>query len=130
MRIALLFLSLLFSLTACDSGVDESANVGGTWTGTVTIGTDLTATLVLQQTGSTVTGTASINDIADVATLRGDIDGDRFTWTAQVASGCIVLDGTTDVNDAGAALNGTVEVDASSCPQPTIVRGPIMLTRR
>lgn len=127
--LAPLTLVLFLAMSGCDSSAPEPAQVSGTWTGTVTLGANTTATLVLQQTGSVVTGTASVNGVADVATLRGDLDGTRFTWTAQAAGGCLVLNGTTDVQASGATLDGDVEVNGSNCPQPTIVRGPIILTR-
>lgn len=123
-------LALLFTLAGCDSGPTEPVNISGSWTGSVTVNSvEATATLSLRQTGSTVTGTVDVNGFADAATLTGEIDGSRFTWTAQAAS-CILVEGITDVTGSNASIEGTVTFNGNACPQPTIVRGPLILTRR
>lgn len=79
-----------------------AADVSGKWTGTLTPeeGDPSQGTLILKQTGDTVTGTGGPADGEQMAISNGKIDGDRVTFDIQHPNGMtlkmsLVLSGDT-----------------------------------
>jgi hypothetical protein len=119
----ILSLILLCSLMGCgssssNSGSSQNLNLSGDWqiTGHSTLFdfTD-TGSAVLQQSGSSVTGTVTLSGTpcASTATVSGSVSGTALTF--QVMEGTQPVNFTGTVNAAGTSMSGNYTAPSGGC---------------
>ena len=127
LRFALL-LALLAGTSGCDLTASDTPDLAGSWVGSALLPNGFTASATLSQAGATVGGTLRISGVFAPTDLSGDIDDlGRLSWTLQ--SGCERWSGTLSIDEAEDRMEGSINLDAGSCPDTRGASGTLRLER-
>lgn len=133
MRVRLLaLLALLLVLPVgtpgCDLTASDTSDVTGSWTGSALLPNGFAASADLSQSGTTVGGTLRISGVFAATDLSGDIDDlGRLSWTLQ--SGYERWSGILSIDEAEDRMEGSINLDAGSCPDTRGASGTLRLAR-
>ena len=118
---------LAFFASACSTG-PERLDLSGTWQGTTLLPSALSTTVSIVSSGSTFTGSITIEGLLD-APFVGTVNETTRVVTWNVVSGCEQWSGTLDVNVDGTEMSGPVLRDVSACGSGDNATGTITLSK-
>lgn len=123
-----LVLALLAAASGCDTSTPDAPDVAGRWTGSAVLPNGFTASASLSQADETVGGTLRISGVFSETDLSGEIDAlGRLAWTLQ--SGCERWSGILTLDASGDRMEGSINLDAGSCPDTRGASGTLRLAR-
>jgi hypothetical protein len=117
MKSCVLAVLLSAILISCGGGSSSNTlNVSGTWQLSIqsqTFNTAVTGTVVIQQSGTTLSGTAGLagSPCAGTAALKGSVSGSTMTFTLTEGSQAVSFQG----NVSGTTATGTYAAPTGGC---------------
>jgi len=116
MKSCVLAVLLSALLVNCGGSSSTTTNVAGTWQLSLqsqTFNTAVTGTAIIQQSGSTLSGTAGLTGApcATTAALKGSVSGSTVTFTLTEGSQAVSFQGNVN----GTTITGTYAAPTGGC---------------
>jgi hypothetical protein len=110
--------AILLAGAGCSSptGSSEAAvDVAGSWVGTVQLPNPYSATLSLQQSGASVSGTMRIAGVMKETPLTGSVSSSDRTLAWTVNRSCEAWTGRLTIDGSGRHMDGQLAIDRTGC---------------
>lgn len=112
-------------------GPSSALAVSGSWSGSALLPNGFTATLTLQQTGTSVTGTMRIAGVMGESPITGTVAPGNRTFTWQVNYNCEIWSGVLTVASNNREMDGPLSINRSGCvPAQSSSSGTLSLDKR
>jgi hypothetical protein len=118
---------VVVAVLGCGSGTTTEPtglSIAGNWSGVAQLSTAVTATMQLQQRGSTITGSMTVGGaFPQGLPLTGVVDASSLTFEWKVANGCEQWSGALTVAAGSEQMDGTAVILRSTCPPAQAAMG-------